>query len=95
MIAENISDDEREKSWVVDHSIRKMGGDDDDDDDDEGQRRYRLRVDYGIGVVEEAGRAATGTEKVAIVRVVVVVVVVVVAKQTDAERRISASLRLN
>ena len=61
------------------------------------RRRYRLRVNRGIGVVEEAGRAATGIEKVAIVRVVVVVVVVVVveAKQTDAERRISASLRLN
>ena len=36
VIAENISDDEREKSWVVEHSIRKMmGGDDDDDDDDD------------------------------------------------------------
>ena len=35
VIVENISDDEREKSWVVDHSIRKMGGDDDDDDDDD------------------------------------------------------------
>ena len=33
VIAENISDDEREKSWVVKHLIRKMGGDDDDDDD--------------------------------------------------------------
>ena len=50
VIAENISDDEREKSWVVKHLIRKMGGDDDDDDDDDAttvsftcQSRYRSR----------------------------------------------------
>ena len=49
VIAENISDDEREKSWVVKHLIRKMGGDDDDDDDDATtvsftcQSRYRSR----------------------------------------------------
>ena len=46
VIAENISDDEREKSWVVNHSMRKMGGDDDDDDDDATTVSFTCRLRY-------------------------------------------------
>ena len=96
VIAENISDDEREKSWVVKHLIRKMGGDDDDDDDDATttvsftcQLRYRSRRGgrKSSNWDRESSDSASSSGSV--------VVVVVEAKQTDAERRISASLRLN
>ena len=46
VIAENISDDEREKSWVVNHSMRKMGGDDDDDDEDATTVSFTCRLRY-------------------------------------------------